>query len=117
SSALVIAAVYAVLYGVLAWFGMRIRLNGLRSYWASVSGLVLGFGFVAAMGSAAYAYAFSGWGYIALTLCGLAAAMTAINVLLVRTKEGARISFIQGFILQLVPNILMIAHALATRPT
>lgn len=112
-----IAALYAGAYGLVARFGMGARLNWLRSYWASLIGLVLGFAFLAAIGMAVYYRGFSGWGYVAIAFGGLALVMTAINVLLVRTKDGEKINFIQGFMFQLVPNALMIVYSIATRPS
>lgn len=112
-----IAGIYAIIYGLVAKFGMNARLNGLRSYWASVIGLILGFAFLAASGAwAFYQPAANRVVFAILGLGGLALVMTAINVLIVRTKEGAKITFIQGFMMQLVPNILLIAFSIATRP-
>lgn len=115
---LLFAAIYAFIYGLIARFGMNARLNALRSYWASVIGLVLGFAALAAVSAQAF-YAGGGnrWGYAIVGFGGLALIMTVINMLIVRTKEGGRINFIQGFMLQLVPNILLIAYAIATRPS
>lgn len=112
-----IAALYAFAYGLIARFGMNARLNALRSYWASFIGLVLGFLFLGAMTYAAYTYSLHGLGYVIACFGGLALIMTAINVLLLRTKEGAKINFIQAFMLQLVPNIILITYAMATRPS
>jgi hypothetical protein len=115
--AVLFAAIYAFIYGLIARFGMNARLNALRSYWASVVGLVLGFSFLAAVNMQAfYSGAAGRWGYAAAGFGGLALIMAVSNMLIVRTKEGGRINFIQGFMLQLVPNILLIAYTIATRP-
>jgi len=113
---LMFAGVYAIIYGLIAKFGMNARLNALRSYWAAVLGLILGFLFLSAVSATAFYQGVGGGGYAIVGFGGLALVMTAINVLIVRTKEGGRINFIQGFMFQLVPNILMIMYALATRP-
>ena len=110
------AGLYAVIYGLIARFGMNARLNALRSYWAAFLGIILGFLFMAAVNVTVFYRGVGGLGYALVGFGGLALVMTAINVLIVRTKEGGRISFIQGFMLQLVPNVLLIMYALATRP-
>lgn len=117
ASLLMFGALYAVAYGLIARFGMGVKLNWVRSYWAGAGGLLVGLAFLAVAGAAAYNRGVSGWAYAAIVLGGWALLMTAINVLLVRTKEGAAINFIQGFVLQLVPNAILITYAIATRPS
>ena len=43
-------------------------------------------------------------------------AMTSVNVIAVRTKDGQRVNFIQAFVMQLLPNVVAVTLTVLTRP-
>lgn len=114
----IIGAIYAAVYGLIARFGMGgAQLQFGRSWLAAFLGLPLGFGTFGLLASTAAERGMQGVG-VAFAI-GLVAmlVMTAVNVIVVRTKDGRGLTFIQAFFVQLLPNMALVLLTVATRPS
>jgi hypothetical protein len=117
ASLLVVSAVYALIYALIGRFIVGEPVNWTRSYFATLAGLPLAMG-VLGIGSSAVFYRFVDREIgTPIILASWPLIMTAMNVLIMRKDSGGQLSFIQAFLMQLVPNALFLTYSLLTRPS